>query len=115
MCAKFRLESKLYLNSVFGESKLIFFLKNSYHFGAVTNEGQLLTWGHYSSGALGHGSDDGERSQETPKVVEALRHMFVFAIGFGGWQSSVLAIPDSSEGDTIEETVDDDNFIRTDQ
>lgn len=84
----------------------------SYHFGALTNEGQLLTWGNYSSGALGHGSDDGQRPQPTPKIVETLSNMFVFAIGFGGWQSSVLAIPN---GDTNQETTEDDNFIRTDQ
>ncbi|KAG2207667.1 hypothetical protein INT47_011787 [Mucor saturninus] len=84
-----------------------------YHFGAVTNEGELLTWGNYSSGALGHG-DMQQTSQPTPKIVEALSSMFVFAIGFGGWQSSVLAIPNGPEGDTSDETVDD-NFIRTDQ
>lgn len=83
----------------------------SYHFGAVTNQGQLLTWGSYSSGALGHGNDDGQRSQPTPKIVETLSNMFVFAIGFGGWQSSVLAIPNIE----MNEEEDDDNFIRTDQ
>jgi hypothetical protein len=29
---------------------------------------------------------------EKPKIVEHLNDKFVFAIGFGGWQSSVLAI-----------------------
>lgn len=54
----------------------------------------MFTWGNYSSGALGQGSDVTESPQPTPKmVVETLDNMFVFAIGFGGWQSSVLAIP----------------------
>lgn len=68
-------------------------LSTSYHCGAVTNKGKLFTWGNYSSGALGQGDDDTESHQPTPKIVESLDNMFVFAIGFGGWQSSVLAIP----------------------
>ncbi|KAI8367586.1 regulator of chromosome condensation 1/beta-lactamase-inhibitor protein II [Radiomyces spectabilis] len=64
-----------------------------YHMGAVTNTGALLTWGAYSAGALGHGHDNEERQQDTPQQVEALKDMFVFAIGFGGWHSGVLAIP----------------------
>ncbi|KAI8647833.1 regulator of chromosome condensation 1/beta-lactamase-inhibitor protein II [Parasitella parasitica] len=62
-----------------------------YHTGALTSQGKLLTWGNYSSGALGHGNISQEY-QPIPKCVEALNDKFVFAIGFGGWQSSVLAI-----------------------
>ncbi|CEP16394.1 hypothetical protein [Parasitella parasitica] len=62
-----------------------------YHTGAVTSQGKLLTWGNYSSGALGHGKNSQE-NHPVPKYVEALNDKFVFAIGFGGWQSSVLAI-----------------------
>ncbi|KAF7726336.1 hypothetical protein EC973_008916 [Apophysomyces ossiformis] len=62
-----------------------------YHMGAVTNKGTLLTWGRNEAGALGHGED--MQDVERPIVVEKLRDMFVFAIGFGGWQSAVLAIP----------------------
>ncbi|KAI9356137.1 regulator of chromosome condensation 1/beta-lactamase-inhibitor protein II [Pilaira anomala] len=63
-----------------------------YHFGAVTNHGELFTWGNYSSGALGHGEDTREGNQPVPKLVESMKDKFVFAIGFGGWQSSALAI-----------------------
>lgn len=92
-----------------------------YHCGAVTNGGKLLTWGNFSSGALGHGPDYKDIHKSTPTVVEALNDMYVFAIGFGGWQSSVLAIPsfsDDSNGRTeaSKSYTDDDsgNFIRTD-
>ena len=63
----------------------------SYHCGALTSQGKLLTWGNYSSGALGHGNIS-EGNHPIPKYVETLDDKFVFAIGFGGWQSSVLAI-----------------------
>lgn len=66
-------------------------VNNSYHYGALTNQGKLLTWGKNSSGALGHG-DNTEDMCPTPRIVESLNNSFVFAIGFGGWQSSVLAI-----------------------
>lgn len=58
----------------------------------MTNQGELFTWGSYSSGALGHGEDSSERNQHVPKLVESMKDKFVFAIGFGGWQSSALAI-----------------------
>lgn len=89
----------------------LFYYSSSYHFGALTNKGELLTWGNYSSGALGHGRDDFENRQPKPKIVQTLNGMFVFAIGFGGWQSSVLAIPN---GNTDEQEEQND-FIRTDQ
>jgi hypothetical protein len=49
-----------------------------------------MTWGNYSSGALGHGAD--KQDLDVPQYVESLRHMYTFAIGFGGWQSSALVI-----------------------
>ncbi|ORY90476.1 regulator of chromosome condensation 1/beta-lactamase-inhibitor protein II [Syncephalastrum racemosum] len=65
-----------------------------YHCGALTNDGKLITWGRDSKGALGRGdqflyNDD----EQAPAVVESLSDMYVFAIGFGGWHSGVLAIP----------------------
>ena len=65
----------------------------SYHFGALTTQGRLLTWGRYSSGALGLGYAHSSGNQTTPQLVEALNNMFVFAIGFGGVHSGCLAIP----------------------
>ncbi|KAG1451808.1 hypothetical protein G6F56_007988 [Rhizopus delemar] len=61
-----------------------------YHRGALTNQGKLMTWGQYSSGALGHGRDD--QNLQNPKYVDALRDKYVISIGFGGWQSSALVI-----------------------
>ncbi|KAI9480744.1 MAG: regulator of chromosome condensation 1/beta-lactamase-inhibitor protein II [Benjaminiella poitrasii] len=62
-----------------------------YHYGAITNQGKLFTWGNYSSGALGHGGISKENHPK-PQLVESLNDKFVFAIGFGGWQSAVLAV-----------------------
>ncbi|KAI8144748.1 regulator of chromosome condensation 1/beta-lactamase-inhibitor protein II [Fennellomyces sp. T-0311] len=64
-----------------------------YHSGALTNQGRLLTWGGYSRGALGHGEAPWSENKEAPEAIQAFRNMFVFAIGFGGWQSGALAIP----------------------
>ncbi|KAI8088990.1 regulator of chromosome condensation 1/beta-lactamase-inhibitor protein II [Halteromyces radiatus] len=66
-----------------------------YHCGALTNQGDLLTWGAFSAGALGHGEteDMEEHHLESPTKVQAFQDMYVFAIGFGGWHSGVLAIP----------------------
>lgn len=90
--ARSLLESKLHLIGLWAKALInrTPYLP-SYHTGALTNRGTLLTWGAYSQGALGHGDDD--RDVTTPEVVQALENMFVFGIGFGGWQSSVLAIP----------------------
>lgn len=63
----------------------------SHHFGALTSEGRVLTWGNYSSGALGHGKLANNRDY-APRYVDALNDKFVFAMGFGGWQSAVLTI-----------------------
>ena len=65
----------------------------SYHCGALTNDGKLLTWGAYSAGALGHGSAQPWSNKETPEPVNYFSDSFVFAIGFGGWHSGALAIP----------------------
>ncbi|KAI9314427.1 regulator of chromosome condensation 1/beta-lactamase-inhibitor protein II [Dichotomocladium elegans] len=63
-----------------------------YHSGALTNGGDLLTWGSSRAGALGHGNNGISDELGEPKKVP-FGDMFVFAIGFGGWQSSALAIP----------------------
>jgi SCF-associated factor 1 len=75
-----------------------------YHSGALTNDGDLLTWGSYSRGALGHGSAGLPRRnirnrfemmapepEISPRKIEALQDMFVFAASFGGWHSACLA------------------------
>ncbi|ORE09933.1 RCC1/BLIP-II protein [Rhizopus microsporus var. microsporus] len=61
-----------------------------YHYGALTSKGEIMTWGNYSSGALGHGANN--QDLRAPQYVESLKHMYTFAIGFGGWQSSALVI-----------------------
>jgi SCF-associated factor 1 len=70
-----------------------------YHSGALTINGDLLTWGSYSRGALGHGSDNAptrfavfqQQQEPRPRKIETLQHMFVFAASFGGWHSACLA------------------------
>lgn len=57
----------------------------------MTNQGRVLTWGKYSSGALGQGKVSRDE-EHAPKYVETLNEKFVFTIGFGGWQSSALAV-----------------------
>ncbi|KAG0747243.1 hypothetical protein G6F57_005993 [Rhizopus arrhizus] len=61
-----------------------------YHYGALTSKGKLMTWGQYSSGALGQGRD--QQNLDTPHFVESLKEKYTIAIGFGGWQSSALVI-----------------------
>ncbi|KAI9275741.1 regulator of chromosome condensation 1/beta-lactamase-inhibitor protein II [Phascolomyces articulosus] len=67
-----------------------------YHFGALTTQGRLLTWGRFSSGALGLGYAYSNINQTMPQLVETLNNMFIFAIGFGGVHSGCLAIPRST-------------------
>ncbi|RUP44067.1 regulator of chromosome condensation 1/beta-lactamase-inhibitor protein II, partial [Jimgerdemannia flammicorona] len=64
-----------------------------WHYGAITADGRLLTWGSVSSGALGH-----PMKMTRPTVVGgALVGKYVFAIGFGGWHSGALAVDLSDE------------------
>ena len=93
-----------------------------YHYGALTSAGELLTWGAYSNGALGHGhsyarladrlSPEDQRFNRplaTPHPVDfydPLLHPggnaahaqaqgnreFVFNVAFAGWQSSALTV-----------------------
>ncbi|KAI9032901.1 regulator of chromosome condensation 1/beta-lactamase-inhibitor protein II [Phycomyces nitens] len=63
------------------------------HCGALTHKGVLLTCGSYSQGALGQGYDDDFRDQPSFAPVKELEDMFVLDIGFGGMQSSCVAVP----------------------
>ena len=77
-----------------GLMMFLYIYSASYHSGALTNQGDLLTWGANSNGAIGHGESNVFVEPKTiPEAIPSLRNMFVFAIGFGGWQSSALAIP----------------------
>lgn len=49
-----------------------------------------MTWGRYSSGALGQGADG--QNSDIPQYVNSLKNKYIVAIGFGGWQSSALVI-----------------------
>lgn len=70
-----------------------------YHSGALTTHGDLLTWGSYSRGALGHGTVNTptrfsvfqQEQEPRPRKIETLNDMFVFAASFGGWHSACLA------------------------
>ncbi|KAI9277471.1 regulator of chromosome condensation 1/beta-lactamase-inhibitor protein II [Sporodiniella umbellata] len=61
-----------------------------YHQGAVTSKGQVMTWGQFSSGALGQG-EEADRV-ESPQLVDTLKDKYTVSIGFGGWQSSALVV-----------------------
>ena len=55
-----------------------------WHYGMLTEAGQIWTWGAYSDGALGH--------QESPEPQVIPLDKFVFQIGFAGWHCAALAI-----------------------
>ncbi|KAI9323797.1 regulator of chromosome condensation 1/beta-lactamase-inhibitor protein II [Dichotomocladium elegans] len=68
-----------------------------HHYGALTDQGRLLTWGQHHSGALGRGfdgmgEDEGEE-QEVPKLVDKLANMFVIDAAFGADYSGCTAFP----------------------
>ena len=59
----------------------------SYHTLALTETGEVLSFGFGEEGQLGHGD---EANQFVPKVIEALLGMRVVAIAAGGFHSLVL-------------------------
>ncbi|CAM6118309.1 unnamed protein product [Calypogeia fissa] len=63
-----------------------------YHAAALTDDGQMLTWGHGGHGQLGHGSLQNGR---VPSVVEALANERVVSISCGS--SWTAAITESGE------------------
>ncbi|ORX64002.1 RCC1/BLIP-II protein [Basidiobolus meristosporus CBS 931.73] len=62
-----------------------------WHFGALTNDGKLYTWGQASGGALGQGSM--HREVKCPTQVPSLAGYYIFSISFAGWHSAALAVP----------------------
>lgn len=89
-----------------------------YHYGALTSSGQLLTWGQYSNGALGHGeaneriedSHFGNMAVAVPQEVkfgDPLKdHLgkddeFVFNVTMAGWASSALTVNFNEEPEDI--------------
>lgn len=90
-----------------------------YHYGALTSSGELLTFGEYSNGALGHGFDNtrlpevsrtANRSLAAPTKVEfndpfnskSEVNEYCFNIAMAGWASSALTV-DLREGQGFEE------------
>lgn len=85
-----------------------------YHYGALTSQGKLLTFGAYSKGALGHGHDNirlqstpqgyqprPDGSLSSPREVDFYDPLdkrgkrseeFVFNTAFAGWASSALTV-----------------------
>ena len=59
----------------------------SYHTAAVTETGELWTWGGGMYGKLGHGNERGESS---PKRVEALANIPVSQIACGSRHTAVV-------------------------
>ncbi|KAL7408952.1 regulator of chromosome condensation 1/beta-lactamase-inhibitor protein II [Mrakia frigida] len=68
-----------------------------YHFGALTAKGKLLTWGGYSSGALGLGrTRDVSRPSEVhfgnEDETEDASKKFCFAVAASGWHTGALLV-----------------------
>ena len=64
-----------------------------YHTAALSSKGEVYTWGLGSHGRLGHG---GERSENTPRVVERLRGMHVRQVSCGSSYSAAICADDGS-------------------
>lgn len=66
-----------------------------YHYAALTNRGEMLTWGQGTTGQLGLGAE-GRRGNETvPKPVkfwEKEEPGFVFSITAAGWHTGALLL-----------------------
>jgi len=62
----------------------------SYHTAAVSNLGELFTWGGGMYGKLGHGNEDGH---STPKKVEALKGLTISQIACGSRHTAVITLP----------------------
>lgn len=72
-----------------------------YHYGALTADGQLLTWGQYSDGALGLGEPIGfplDKPVASPSPVH-FNHgpnpggrRFCFAATAAGWHTGALVV-----------------------
>jgi alpha-tubulin suppressor-like RCC1 family protein len=76
-----------------GVHKAVRVAAGDYHSMAVTDTGQLLTWGNGGYGRLGHGADD-ESDKSVPTVVEGVSNV----VGVG---SGTLASLVSTEGGAV--------------
>ncbi|WRT67267.1 uncharacterized protein IL334_004234 [Kwoniella shivajii] len=73
-----------------------------YHYAALTDKGEMLTWGQGDSGQLGRGKD--KSGSEPVKVIfpqerqsernEQQDESFVFSITAGGWHTGALVLGD---------------------
>ncbi|OMJ90715.1 hypothetical protein SteCoe_6891 [Stentor coeruleus] len=57
------------------------------HIAAVTNNGKVLTWGHGSSGCLGHGNKE---SLYVPSLIESLSSQNIVYIECGGYHNAAI-------------------------
>ncbi|KAG9287005.1 hypothetical protein G9A89_022969 [Geosiphon pyriformis] len=57
------------------------------HFVALTQDGEVFTWGSGRHGQLGHGN---LKSVDKPTVIELLQGLKVTEIACGGWHSAVI-------------------------
>ncbi|KAK9766341.1 hypothetical protein K7432_004642 [Basidiobolus ranarum] len=66
-----------------------------WHCGALTDDGELYTWGQPSGGALGH--NESFQVVKQPTLVQELQGQYVFNIAFAGWHSAALVVPLNSD------------------
>ena len=71
-----------------------------HHFAALKADGNLCTWGNFSSGALGLGESDDVR---VPSLVrfdhreKTRKDRFCFAVAAAGWHTGALVLDPDSE------------------
>ncbi len=70
----------------------------SYHTAAVTDTGELFTWGCGMYGKLGHGNEYGHTE---PRCVDSLREKFVMQVACGSRHTVVLVTDRSGAGSGI--------------
>jgi alpha-tubulin suppressor-like RCC1 family protein len=58
-------------------------------------DGKLFTWGSGENEMLGHGN---RNNQSSPKIVDALSHLFVLSISCGAFHTGVIANSSKTEG-----------------
>lgn len=96
-----------------------------HHYSALTNQGEMFTWGHGENGELGHGPDVQNTDEPTrvrfPRETGAGEdnaternedeEAFVFSITAAGWHTGALVLGDprrnfkAAAGESVEEAV----------
>ncbi|XP_039115061.1 RCC1 domain-containing protein RUG3, mitochondrial isoform X1 [Dioscorea cayenensis subsp. rotundata] len=70
------------------DARIIQVACGGYHSLALTDKGEVFSWGHGGQGQLGHGS---RQNEKVPLVIEALAHKRITYIACGGSSSAAVA------------------------